>query len=155
MTAEDAAPSCFLAVAFASPEAAEDAAGELHGLEDLAVRDVAVVLCTPQGRIELQQTRGAAAGEALVGVGTAGIVAGLLLGFPVAGALIGLAGGAVFGLRDHGIPDDRMRELGEDLRPGQALLCVLVDAGETAQARGALSRYGVVTEVELSSGSEP
>jgi uncharacterized membrane protein len=155
VTAEDSAPTCFLAVAFPSPEGAEDAAGELRALKDLAVRDVAVVLCTPHGRIELQQTRGAAPGEALVGVGTAGLIAGLLLGFPVAGALVGLAGGAVAGLRDHGLPDSRMRELGEDLKPGEALLCVLIDAGSIAQARAALGSYGAVTEVELSPGSEP
>ena len=155
MTAQDAEPTCFLAVPFPSPDGAEDAAGEVRALKDLAVRDVAVVLCTRHGRIELQQTRETAPGEALVGVGTAGLVAGLLLGVPVVGALVGLAGGAVMGARDHGLPDGRMRELGEDLKPGQALLCVLVDAGATAQARSALSGYGAVTAVELSSGSEP
>ncbi len=155
MTAEDPAPTCFLAVAFPSPDEAEGAAGVVRALKDLEVHDVAVVLCTAHGRVELQQTGGAAPGEALVGVGTAGLVAGLLLGVPVVGALVGLAGGALFGLRDHGIPDSRMRELGDDLKPGQALLCVLVDAGATAQARATLSRYGAVTEVELSSGSEP
>jgi len=152
---DDEAQTCFLAVAFPSSDEAEGAAGVLRAEKDIDVRDVAIVLCTSHGRIELQQTGGAAVGEALVGVGTAGLVAGLLLGFPVVGALVGLAGGAVFGMRDQGLPDSRMRELGEDLEPGQALLCVLVDAGATAQARAVLSRYGAVTEVALSSGSEP
>lgn len=147
---------CFLAVAFPSPEAAEDAVKEVRAaLKDVAVRDVAVVLRTTYGRIELQQTRAAAPGEALVGVGTAGLVAGLLIGFPVAGALVGLAGGAIAGLRDRGLPDGRMRKLGDELAPGQAVLCVLVDDEATVRARAALGRYGAVTEVELSSGSEP
>jgi uncharacterized membrane protein len=144
-----------LAVAFASPEEAEDAVGEVRALKDLALEDVAVVVCTPPGQIELHQTGGAAVGDALVGVGTAGLVAGLLLGFPIVGALVGLAGGAVWGVRDQGLSDSRMRELGKQLEPGQALLCALVDAGAGAQARAALGRYGAVTEVELSSGGEP
>ena len=155
MSAAESTPGCFFAVAFPSVDGAEGAAGEVRALKDLDVRDITVVLCTPHGRVELEQTRGAAPGEALVGVGTAGIVAGLLLGFPVAGALVGLAGGAVMGLRDHGIPDSRMRELGEALEPGHALLCVLVEDDATAEARVALSRYGAVTEVSLSGGSEP
>ena len=62
----------------------------------------------------------------------------------------------MFGLRDTGIPDGRLRKLGEDLQPGQALLCVLVDA-ETrsrARARGALPLRDRV-EVELSPDSAP
>lgn len=156
MTADDASERCFLAVVFASAGAAEGAAGELRASEDdLSLHDLAVVVRTPHGEIELQQTGGVAAGDALVGVGTAGLVAGLLLGVPVAGALVGLVGGGVWGLRDTGIPDDRMRALGQDLEPGQALLCVLVDAGAAPRARAALSGYGTVTEVALSSGSEP
>jgi uncharacterized membrane protein len=155
VTAEGAGSKCFLAVAFPSPDEAEGAAGVIRAVEGLDVLDAAVVLCTSHGRVELQQTGGAAAGDALVGVGTAGLVAGLLLGFPVVGALVGLAGGAVLGVRDQGLPDSRMRELGKELEPGHALLCVLVEASSAARARAALSRYGAVTEVELSSGSEP
>ena len=155
MTPGDAPAACFLAVVFTSADGAEDAAGELHAHEDdLVLHDVAVVTRTAHGAIELQQTRGAAAGEALVGVGTAGLVAGLLMGVPVVGALVGLLGGGIWGLRDRGLPDKRMRELGEDLQPGQALLCVLVDTDGAPRARGVLSGYGTVAEVALSSGSE-
>lgn len=156
MTPPDAATVSFLAVAFPSAEVAEDAAGDLSAhRDDLALRDVAVVIRTEQGAIELVQTRGVAAGEALVGVGTAGLVAGLLMGVPVVGALVGLLGGGVWGVQDRGIPNSRMRKLGEDLELGHALLCVLVDVDGALRAREALSGYGVVTEVALSSDSEP
>lgn len=156
MTDHDASAVCFLAVAFPSADRAEAAAGELSARkDDLVLQDVAVIIRTPQGAVELQQTRGVAAGEALVGVGTAGLVAGLLMGVPVAGALVGLLAGGVWGVRDRGIPDSDMRKLGEDVAPGQALLCVLVDADGAPQARAALSGYGAVTEVALSSGGDP
>ena len=155
MTAGDVPTVCFLAVVFTTADAAADAAGELRPDEDaLAVRDVAVVTRTPQGTIELHQTRGASAGETLVGVGTAGLVAGLLMGVPVAGALVGLLGGGLWGIQDKGLPDSRMRELGDDLQPGQAMLCVLVSTDAVPRARAVLSGYGTVAEVALSSGSE-
>jgi uncharacterized membrane protein len=148
----------FLAVAFDTAAAAEAALPTVRALDheqDVCVRDVAVVICTEGGRVELQQTRELAAGEAIVGGGTAGLVAGLLLGLPVGGALLGLAGGTLFGLRDTGLPDDRLRELGKDLQPGHAMLCVLVDAAAIDRTRAALSAYGTVFEAELSADSPP
>jgi uncharacterized membrane protein len=146
----------FLAVVFETAAAAENALPAVHALgdgEEVSVRDAVVVIRTEGGRIELQQQREIAAGEAIVGVGSAGLVAGLLLGLPVGGALLGLAGGALFGLRDTGIPDDRLRKLGADLQPGQAVLCVLVAEGGIARAREVLGRYGTVFEVALSAES--
>jgi uncharacterized membrane protein len=149
----------FVAVAFESAAAAEDAlptVRELNAEPDVSVRDTVVVVRTERGRIELEQTRGIAEGEAAVGAGSAGLVAGLLLGLPVGGALVGLAGGALLGLRDTGIPDSRLRELGQELQPGHAVLCVLVDAGVGLQrVRETLGRYGTVVDVELSSVTGP
>lgn len=147
----------FLAVVFQTASAAEDALGKLGVLEeeqDVSIHDSAVVIRAESGRIELEQTRELAPGEALVGGGTAGLVAGVLFGLPVGGALVGLAGGAMFGLRDTGIPDSRLRNLGDDLQPGQAVLCVLVDAAAVMRMRRALARYGDVFEVALSSGPD-
>ncbi|HEY2202258.1 MAG TPA: DUF1269 domain-containing protein [Solirubrobacteraceae bacterium] len=151
-------PTTFVGVVFQTAAAAEEALSTVHGLDDEqdgSVRDAAVVLRTESGRVELAQTREVAPGEGLVGGGTVGLVAGLLLGLPVAGALLGLAGGAVFGLRDTGIPDGRLREVGAELKPGDAMLCVLVEADALAHTREALQRYGTVVEVELSPGSGP
>ena len=147
----------FLALVFETTSAAEDALStvrDLSGEQDVSVRDAALVLRTESGRIELQQTRQIAAGEGIVSGGSAALVAGLLLGVPVGAALVGMAGGALFGLRDTGIPDDRMRKLGADLQPGQAVLCVLVDIEGIDRTRETLSRYGTVFEVALSAESE-
>jgi uncharacterized membrane protein len=146
----------FVAVVLEREHAPDDALAAVRGLEaeqDVEVRDAAVVTRTELGRIELQQTRQLAPGEGVVGGGTVGLVAGLLLGLPVGGALVGLAGGALLGLRDTGIPNKRLRKLGEDLQPGQSVLCVLVDADALSRAREVLQRYGTAFEVELSSGS--
>jgi uncharacterized membrane protein len=156
--AVSSSPTSFLAVGFESSDAAQDALADIRTWgsdQDVTLRDSAVVLRTPRGDIDLDQSRELSAGDALVGVGTAGLVAGLLLGLPIGGALLGLAGGAALGLRDTGIPDSRMRKLGGELQSGHALLCVLVDEDALAPLREALGRYGAVLEVELSSDSEP
>jgi uncharacterized membrane protein len=147
-----APPTSFIAVPFDSLAEAEAALPGVREL-DAHVRDAAVVVRTEAGRIELQQAHEVAAGEALVGGGSAGLVAGLVLGLPVGGALLGLAGGLLYGLRDRGLPDRRMRQLGEDLQLGHAVLCVLVDDADAPTARETLSRYGAVFEVKLGSDS--
>jgi uncharacterized membrane protein len=138
--------SHFLAVAFPNAADAEDA---LAATASLRPEDAAIVVRTARGRIELHQTKEIAAGEGLVAGGAVGVVAGLLLGIPVGGALVGLVGGGGFGLRDTGLPDDRLRALGRELEPEHALLCVLVRDDGLDRAREALSPYGEVVEAEL------
>ena len=139
-----------LLVALADVSAAEDA---LAGVHD--VRDAAVVVRTEAGRIELQQTSEIAPGEGIVGGGAIGLIAGFVLGLPVGGALLGVLGGAGFGLRDTGIPNKRLRQLGRDLQPGQAVLCVLVDDDSRARVRESLAVYGEVLEGEVSTAPPP
>jgi uncharacterized membrane protein len=65
----------FVAVVFESAAAAEDAlptVRELGGEGDVSIRDAVVVVRTERGRVELEQTRGIAEGEAVVGAGSAG-----------------------------------------------------------------------------------
>ena len=96
------------------------------------------------GRLELQQTSQLAAGEGIVAGGTVGLVAGLLLGGPVAGALLGMLGGGSFGARDTGLDDDRLRELAASLGAGEALVGALVTPRRADSARAELARYGAV-----------
>jgi uncharacterized membrane protein len=139
-----------LVVASCSSRAtAEQALAELRKL-DAKERDVVVVSSSTGGRIELHQTHQVAVGEGVVAGGTVGFVAGMLLGGPVGGALLGMLGGGVLGARDTGVPDARLRELGESLAPGQALLCVLVGSGEVAAVRDALEPYGEVVDADAS-----
>jgi len=132
-------------VSCASREEADRALDALREL-DVKVADAAVVTSTDGGRIELHQTRQVAAGEGVVAGGTVGFVAGMLLGGPIGGALLGMLGGGVFASRDTGVPDARLRELGESLTPGRALLCVLVGEKSAAAARDALAPYGEVAD---------
>jgi uncharacterized membrane protein len=136
-------------VSCSSRARADEALAALREL-DAKERDAVVVSRSASGRIELRQTRQIAAGEGVVAGGTAGFVAGMLLGGPIGGALLGMLGGGVVGTRDTGVPDTRLRELGEALPPGEALLCVLVDAKDAAAVRKALEPYGEVADADAS-----
>lgn len=128
----------------AEAERALDALGELKA----TIRDSAIVTRPENGRVELQQTHQVAAGEGVVAGGTVGFVAGMLLGGPVGGALLGMLGGGIWGARDTGVPDARLRELGESLTPGGALLCVLVSPADAAAACEKLAPYGEVADAD-------
>jgi uncharacterized membrane protein len=123
------ARATLVAVEYANEEAAERALGIVRDLSDedaLAVHDAAVVVKRADGRVELRQSRELAAGEAAVGGGSIGILLGLAVAIPVAGALVGVAAGMGFAALDKGISNKRMRGLGDTLAPGQAVLFALV-----------------------------
>ena len=138
-------PDRLVVVSCASRIEAERAQDALRRL-DAGIDDVVVVTRLESGRVELHQTNQIAAGEGVVAGGAVGFVAGMLLGGPVGGALLGMLGGGLWGARDTGVPDARLRELGESLAPGRALLCALVEAGDAAAACEQLAPYGEVAD---------
>jgi uncharacterized membrane protein len=140
-------PDRLVVVVCASPADADRALEAIRELE-AEILDAAVVTRSESGRVELRQAHQVAAGEGVVAGGTVGFVAGMLLGGPIGGALLGMLGGGVWGARDTGLPDPRLRELGESVAPGGALLCVLVRAGDAAAAREALEAYGEVADAD-------
>jgi uncharacterized membrane protein len=140
-------PARLVVVSCASRSEAESALDALRE-HDAKILDSAVVTRLESGRVELHQTDQVAAGEGVVAGGTVGFIAGMLLGGPIGGALLGMLGGGIWGARDTGVPDARLRELGESLAPGGALLCALVRAEDAAAAREALAAYGEVADAD-------
>jgi uncharacterized membrane protein len=137
-------PARLVVVSCASRAEAERALDAL----DARFLDAALVTRSESGRVELHQTHQVAAGEGVVAGGTVGFVAGMLLGGPVGGALLGMLGGGIWGARDTGVPDERLRELGESLAPEGALLCALVKADDAEAASEALAPYGEVADAD-------
>ncbi|HEX4526433.1 MAG TPA: DUF1269 domain-containing protein [Gaiellaceae bacterium] len=106
------------------------------------IHDAAIVVKHDDGRVELQQSRELAAGEGIVGGGAIGLLLGLALAVPVAGALVGLAGGAGFAALDRGISNDHMRQLGATIARGNAVLFVLVEDVDWEKLRERLALFG-------------
>jgi uncharacterized membrane protein len=93
-------------------------------LIDLA--DAVVVVRDAHGRVKLRQLYNLTAAGAATG-GFWGALMGLLFLNPLFGFAVGAAAGAISGaLKDVGIDDGFMKELGATLKPGTAALCVLI-----------------------------
>jgi uncharacterized membrane protein len=144
-------PARLVVVSCASREEAERALEALGALEG-GILDAAIVARLASGRVELHQTRQIAAGEGIVAGGAVGFVAGMLIGGPIGGALLGMLGGGIWGARDTGVPDARLRELGDSLAPGGALLCALVQPEQADAAREKLAPYGEVADADAPPG---
>jgi uncharacterized membrane protein len=142
-----------IAVAYDTAGLAESALQAVRDLSDehaLVIHDAAVVIKHDDGHVELQQSRELATGEGLVSGGAIGLLLGLALAVPVAGALVGFAGGVGFAAIDRGISNEHMRELGATIASGHAVLFALVARVDWAKLRDGLAPYGgelVTTEV--------
>ena len=88
--------------------------------------DAVIVIRDAKGKVQLRQLYNLTAAGAASG-GFWGALIGLIFLNPLFGFAIGAAAGAVSGaLRDVGIDDNFMKELGKTLKPGTAALCVLI-----------------------------
>ena len=92
----------------------------------IEMEDVVVVTKDDRGKVKLHQAVNLTAAGAMGGTFW-GMLIGMIFLNPLAGAAIGAGAGALSGkLRDIGISDDFMKELGETFQPGTSALFVLV-----------------------------
>ncbi len=101
--------------------------------DGVKIEDAVAAYKTDDGKIKIEQTTDATAGEGAFGGGVVGVVVGLIAGGPVGAVIGGLAGGAITSvyaaIRDSGINNKTIKSLAEKLQPGQAAL-VLLYSGE-------------------------
>jgi uncharacterized membrane protein len=90
------------------------------------LEDAVVAIKKPNGKIKLNQAFNLTAAGAVSG-GFWGTLIGLLFMSPLLGAAVGAAAGAVSGsLSDLGIDDKFMKELSQQLQPGNSALFILI-----------------------------
>lgn len=115
----------------------------LVGRKHLDLEDAAIV--TKVGtRVRITQTRDVTPKTGAMSGAWLGILAGLFLGpgGPLIGGALGAAAGGLFGkLRDHGIDDDQMRQMGEELADGESALFLLVRDCHRIRALHEVSRF--------------
>lgn len=117
------------------------AALRMAGREWLTLDDAAIVTKVG-GRVRISQTKDVSAGQGAMSGTWLGTLAGLFVGQPLIGAAIGAAVGGLFAkLRDIGIDDDAMREMGESLGEGEAALFLLVQDCHQVRALHEVSRF--------------
>jgi uncharacterized membrane protein len=100
----------------------------LHKRQTIEVEDAAIVVKERSGRIRIHQTKDVDAPKGAMAGSWVGLLGGLLFMAPLIGAVLGAAIGGIWAkLRDIGISDRQMKEMGEELRPGDAALFLLFE----------------------------
>jgi uncharacterized membrane protein len=115
---------------------------QLNAAHDVALSSAAVIRRDPDGKVNVHETRDFNAKQGAVAGALAGGLIGLLRGNALAGAAIGTAAG--FGaskLVDLGLPDDFLKQIGDQLTPGSSALVAIVTFENVADAMKVLDQY--------------
>jgi uncharacterized membrane protein len=111
----------------ATANAAREKIMDLQRQGLIELRDAAVVEVDADGKVKMHQAASATGAAAASGALWGGLI-GLLFFAPFIGMAIGAGTGALAGKSvDVGVDDSFMKELGSALRPGAAVLFLLVD----------------------------
>ena len=133
-------------IVFAMPSlegayAMRNALDDLRALELVDVKDAAVVEHHPDGSVRVRQAFD------LIGVGALGgamwgALIGLIFLSPWLGMAVGGLAGALAGkFTDIGIDDEFIREVGENVKPGQSALFMLIDNWENSKSLRLLADF--------------
>ncbi|MEM7093839.1 MAG: DUF1269 domain-containing protein [Actinomycetota bacterium] len=127
------AASTLIAIRFDHPLKAQEcllAMLRIAQAEVIKIEDAAIIDKDDNGRIRLLQSKDINPGQGASAGGLYGSLIGVIggpLGMLAGGALGAAAGGLWGKLRDIGIDDDHMKDMGERINPGENLLFLLLE----------------------------
>jgi len=136
--------STLVAIAYDDLDKAKEVMGTVGGLvkeHSLTLEDAVIVEHRANGKMKLHQ-------PSLAGIGAAsgalwGGLIGLIFLMPLLGMAVGAASGAAGGaMRDYGIDDNFMKELGNKLPEGGAAVFVLVKDATRDKVVPEIAKYG-------------
>jgi uncharacterized membrane protein len=137
--------SNLIAIAYPDEGTAQEVAATLKELQKeqtIQIEDLVIAVRENNGKIKLRQSVSTAGAGAAGGALWGGLI-GLIFLMPFLGMAIGGAAGAAGGAAtDYGIDDKFMKELGERMPPGGAVLFVLVHHSTPDKVLPRISQYG-------------
>jgi uncharacterized membrane protein len=124
--------------------------------DDIEITGAAFAHKRSRGRVKLEQSDDLGGGRGALGGGAIGLIAGTMVAGPVGAAVGGAVGAAVSGLytqmRDSGVNNDFMKQVGKQLEPGKTALFILYngvlgdDMIHTLEEYNATVTYGTLPE---------
>lgn len=118
-----------VAIAYDTVAEAEQTRAKILAMQQeylISLDDIVVAYKNDKGKIKLHQAVNLPAAGAASG-SFWGLLIGLIFMMPIFGVVVGAAAGAISGaLSDLGISNDTMKQLAESLKPGGAILFILV-----------------------------
>lgn len=147
-------PVQLILAAFNDEKAADQALNELKAAKKerlIGILDAAVMRRDEKGKLHIKETAEFTGGQGALGAGAIGAMIGLIggpIGVAIGGAAGALVGGIAGKLIDTGIPDERLRELGESLKPGSSAIVAIIEHTWVAEVQKQLAQAGadVLTE---------
>lgn len=130
--------------AFQEEGAAKEALKALKQMKKeklIGIQNAAVLRKDEKGKIHIKETADMGGGEGSVIGGVAGAAIGLIAGpaLVVPAAVGALVGGLSAKLRDSGFSDDRLKSLGEGLKPGTSAIVAVVEHKWVEQVEAAIA----------------
>lgn len=140
-------PVQLIVAAFTDEDGASYALKQLQRTKQtkmIAIKDAAVIRRDADGKVHIHETGDMSGGKGAVIGGIVGAAIGLIAPptILVAGAAGAAIGGLAARLRDSGFPDERLREVGEGLKPGTSALVAVIEHTWVAQVEEALTEQG-------------
>lgn len=148
------APVQLVVAAFQEEEAADQALKELKAAQReklIDIQDAAVIRRDEKNKLHIKETADPGGGKGAAAGGAIGAVIGLIGG--PAGVVVGAAAGALVGgvtakVIDSGIPDYRLEQIGEGLKPGTSAIVGIIELRWVEEVEKQLAESGadVLTE---------
>ena len=123
---------------------AQQILGTLKSLQDqqlIKIDDAAIITRRMDGKTKVKQANDLVGAGALGGAFW-GMLIGLLFFMPLLGAAVGAASGALAGkMRDIGIDDNFIKQVGSSIQPGESALFLLVNEAVADKVMPELKQY--------------
>lgn len=136
-------------------EQVRDRLVELQKLQLITLDDAVVVVRGQDGKVKVKQLVSLAGAGALSGAFW-GMLMGMLLFVPFLGMAVGAATGAITGsMRDYGIDDTFIKEVGNSIQPGTSAIFLLVEQATVDKVVEQLKPFGgTIVRTSLSRENE-
>jgi uncharacterized membrane protein len=110
----------------------------------IGIQNAAVLRKDEKGKLHIQETADMGGGKGATLGGVAGAAIGLIAGpaLLVPAAVGALVGGLAAKLRDSGFSDERLKTLGESLKPGSSAIIAVVEHKWVAEVEKAMAEAG-------------
>ena len=146
-------PVQLIVAAFDDEKAADEALKALKQAKRerlIGIQNAAVLRKDAKGKLHIRETADMGGGKGAVIGGVAGAAIGLLAGplLVVPAAVGALVGGLAAKLRDTGFPDDRLKQLGEGLKPESSAILAVVEHRWVDEIRREMEEIGADMMVE-------
>jgi uncharacterized membrane protein len=146
-------PVQLIVAAFDDEKAADEALKALKQAKRerlIGIQNAAVLRKDAKGKLHIRETADMGGGKGAVIGGVAGAAIGLLAGplLVVPAAVGALVGGLAAKLRDTGFPDDRLKQLGEGLKPESSAILAVVEHRWVDEIRREMEEIGADMMIE-------